>query len=267
MSRERQPPTPPGATDEGAILVRSLALRLPSDHHIEAHRHDWDQLVYATDGVMTVSTALGSWVVPSRRAVWIPAGELHDVRMTGRVRMRTLYVRPDLARDAPRICCVLSVSPLLRELVLEVIARKMLHDQVRAERNLAAVLLDQIRATPEAPLRVVWPKDARALKAAECVFSAPAENAPLSEFARGSGASARTLERVFKAETGMSFGRWRQQVRLVCALRRLAAGESVTSTALAVGFSGTSAFSAMFRRALGATPSAYMRDEASSARE
>ena len=96
MSRKRQDATRP----EEEILVRSLALRLPDGFRIDSHEHAWAQMIYATRGVMSVFAAAGSWVVPSRRALWMPAGFSHRVEMSGSVAMRTLYFRPDATTGA-----------------------------------------------------------------------------------------------------------------------------------------------------------------------
>lgn len=254
MSRFRQAPPP-----EEAILVRSLSLGLPPGTALDSHRHTWGQLIYATRGVMTVNTEVGAWVVPPHRAAWVPAGVEHALRTTGAVRLRTVYVRPDLGERLSPTCGVLSVTALLRELVLEVVRRGMLREDVEADARLAGVLIDFAHETPQAPLELPWPRDPRAQRVARAARDHLADTSTLAELARGSGASARTLERLFTRETGLSFGRWRQQARLLGALEHLASGESVTQTALAVGFASTSAFITMFRRALDATPGSYFR--------
>jgi len=245
---------------EAGIAVRSLALRFPAGHRIDPHRHPWGQMVYATQGVMTVGTDAGAWVVPSHRAAWVPGDTEHWIETTGSVRMRTIYLRPDMTGDMPRVCCVLSVSALLRELVLEVLRVGMLREDVPGEFHLARVLVDQMRLTPVAPLDIRWPQDGRARWVADRVQADLSRSESLERLARGSGASVRTLERLFQRECGMTFGRWRRQAQLLHSLRRLAAGDSVTDTALSVGFNGTSAFIAMFRRALGSTPGSAFRD-------
>ncbi len=257
MSQNGQRPGAP--IPERSIAVRSLGLRLPPNHHIERHAHDWHQLVYATEGVMTVDTRAGSWVVPPHRAVWIPAGAAHSIRMTGVVRMRTVYFRPGLAHRVPPACCVIHVSPLLRELILETLRLGMLADDVPEHVRLAGVLADQIAHTREAPLRITRPTDARARLVAETAQADLSVTASIAQLARGSGASVRTVERLFVLETGMTFGRWLQHVKALHALERLAAGESVTAAGLAVGYDSTSAFIAMFKRVLGTTPGNYFR--------
>src|SRR5262245_41346754 len=138
MSNPRQP-TP--RTAEPEFLLRTLAMRYPTGAVLERHRHDWAQLVYASEGVMRVETDDGLWVVPSHRAVWIPAGVAHSIAMSGWVSMRTLYLVPELAGELPSRCCVVSVSPLLRELILHAIAQGALRSDVPAQRRLVEVLL------------------------------------------------------------------------------------------------------------------------------
>lgn len=263
MSRKRQidpqsaPPPFEAADPEASIAIRSLALRLFSGHRLDAHEHTWPQLIYATDGVMTVSTDNGAWVIPSQRAAWVPADMAHAIEFTGRVLMRTLYVRPDLAVELPTRCTVMGVTPLLRELVLEVVRRGYLDDAVPEHTRLSRVVVDQLTETPEVPLDLTWPRDARARAVADRVIADLSSPCTLDELAVGSGASPRTLERVFRRETGVTFGRWRQRARLLHALRRLAEGRQVIATAVEVGYDSPSAFIAMFKRTLGKTPSQY----------
>lgn len=246
-------------SSEAGIAIRSLALRLSSGHRIERHAHPWTQLVYATRGVMSVDTAGGTWVVPPLRAVWVPADLEHGIEMTGSVSMRTLYLRPGLSPALPGGCCVVNVSPLLRELVLHTVDRGYLDESVPTQARLIGVILDQIVGTTAIPLELPLPSDPRARRVADRVRARVASSDSLQALAGGSGASKRTLERLFQSETGMSFGRWRQQLRLLHALRRLAQGISVTTTAQDVGYESTSAFIEMFRRALGTTPGRYFR--------
>lgn len=245
----------------GELLVRSLAVGYSSATVLEHHSHDWAQLVYASEGVMSVQTEEGVWVVPSHRAVWIPAGIGHSIAMSGWVSMRTLYLAPKLVSGLPRRCCVVAVSPLLRQLILHATAQGPLRREVPAHRRLVAFLLDQLRELPAMPLELPMPRDARAVRIALRLRADPSEKLPLDRMAQDAGASRRTLERLFQRETGMSFGRWRQQARLLHAMRLLAGGEPVTSTALEVGYDSPSAFIAAFASALGTTPGRYYRGD------
>jgi AraC-like DNA-binding protein len=239
------------------IVVRTYAFGHSAGFTIPPHHHDWSQLIYASAGVMTVHTSYGSWVVPPERGVWVPAGVTHSIEMSGQVSMRTLYFAPGFApRRLPGTCCVVNVSPLMRELILHAITMGALNRGIAVHARLIGVIVDQIRTLPEAPLELAMPRDARARRAAELLRANPGPSS-LDGIARVAGASKRTLERRFRSETGIGLGRWRQQLRLLHALRLLAGGEPVTSVALEAGYQSTSAFISMFKRALGTTPFKY----------
>jgi AraC-like DNA-binding protein len=259
MSRKRQPA--PQAED--TFWVRSLCLELPTGFSLGKHSHEWPQFIYASKGVLTVTVdgneRSGTWVVPSHRGVWVPAQIEHRLETTGETLLRTLYLNPSLCLQVPDGCCVMGVTPLLRELILEIACRGMLKRSVPEESRLAQVLVDQLASTTEVPLDLTWPQDPRARRMATALNADLAANESLSEIAQRSGASMRTLERLFLIETGVNLGQWRQRARLLHALRILASRESVTSVALAVGYDSTSAFIAAFKRSLGATPGSYFK--------
>src|ERR1700730_8590577 len=260
MSRKRPEVVGESNNSEDDLDIRSHALDFPPGYFVEAHSHDSHQLIYASRGVMTVNTSTGSWVVPSRRAVWVPAGIEHEVEMSAWVSMRTLYLRTGLSDLLPRDCCVINVSPLLRELILRTVEIGMLNRNIPLHKHLIDVILDQFHALPTEPLKLPMPSDPRALRVAEMVRMNPGETKPLDHLVRKIGASKRTIERLFQTETEMTFGRWRQQLRMLHALRLLAAGESVTFAALEVGYDSTSAFISAFKSAVGTTPGRYYAD-------
>ena len=245
---------------EDSLDIRSHAIGSCAPYTIHKHSHDWHQLIYASRGVMTVNTSSGSWVVPSRRAVWVPARVEHEVEMLSAVSMCTLYLRQGLSDLLPQECCVVNVSSLLRELILRAIEIGMLSRDVPLHKHLIDVILDQFHALPTEPLKLPMPVDARALRVAETVRDNPGDTKPLDYLVRSIGASKRTIERLFQTETEMTFGRWRQQLRMLHALRLLAAGESVTTAALAVGYDSTSAFISAFKTTVGTTPGRYYAD-------
>jgi AraC-like DNA-binding protein len=240
-------------------LVRCLGLTVPPGSRVGLHAHDWPQLVYASRGVISVTAAAGAWVVPPMRALWIDAGVRHALHMRGRVEMRTLYFRPDRAPGLPGPCCVIDVSPLLRELIVSIVASGSLEGSAPAGRARFTLLVDLMRVIPERPLELPMPTDARAVRVAELVGKDAAAPGTLAGMARGSGASVRTLERVFLAQTGMTFGRWRQHARLHEAIRLLGEGVPVTAAALRVGYRSPSAFVTAFKKCFGKTPAQYFR--------
>lgn len=249
MSKSRQSPQE-GRGAERDAAVTSFARDYGSGDTIAMHAHDRDQLVYASSGVMTVRTGQGTWVTPPQRAVWIPAGIPHAIAMSGHVAMRTLYFRPAFVGGLPRRCCVVGVSNLVRELVLHICAHG-------ADRPVGILLVQQLRALPALALELPMPSDPRARRLADRLATAPGTQTALAPLCRDAGASRRTMERIFLSETGLSLGRWRQQLRLMNALRQLGGGASVTEVAFDAGYSTPSAFILAFRKAFGATPTAY----------
>jgi AraC-like DNA-binding protein/mannose-6-phosphate isomerase-like protein (cupin superfamily) len=225
-------------------------------HRVRLHFHDRDQLLYASRGVMTVQTGADTWVVPTQRAVWIPAGTSHAIVMSGAVSMRALYLRARLAQ-LPRSCCVVNVTPLLRELIAHACAFAALSRRIPWQRHLIDVILDQLALIQTVPLQLPNASDARARRITGLLIANPGDRRPLGELCHSAGATKRTVERLFQAEMGMTPGKWRQQLRLMQALRLLAGGAKVTQAALDAGYSTPSAFIAMFRKALGTTPRSY----------
>ncbi|MEA1650257.1 helix-turn-helix transcriptional regulator [Nitrospirillum sp. BR 11164] len=242
------------------FLIRSLALTFSDGHRLHSHKHDWGQLLYAARGVMRVVADGVAWLVPPAQAVWLPPGAPHMVEMRGGVAMRTLYIAPALAAAAgamPAGCQVLGVAPLLRELILHVVAVGMLRADRVDQARLAGVVMDRLAAAERLPLSLIWPRDRRALAVAERLRQDPADEADLEALGAAVGASARTLQRLFKEETGLRFGEWRQQLRLLHAASLLGTGLSVTQAGLEAGYGSTSAFVSAFRRRLGVTPARY----------
>lgn len=241
--------------------VTALAFDLGHGHVIPEHAHPEDQLVYACQGVMTVRTSMGIWVVPPQRAVWIPAGTPHSILMSGAVSMRTIYLRARLVRSLPRACCVVNVSPLLQHLILHLCSHKELSRRSKLHAHLIDVLIDQLEAVQAVPLQLPKPSDSRAARVAAKLQNDP--DGSLEEVCERSGASKRTIERLFRQETKLSLGKWRQQLRLMRSLQLLAAGEKISHAAFEAGYGTPSAFIAMFRKALGTTPRRYFHESSS----
>jgi AraC-like DNA-binding protein len=239
--------------------VNTLTYEFANGHVVPLHYHPEDQLVYACRGVMSVQSSDGTWVVPPQRAVWIPARVPHSILMSGSVSMRTLYLRARLARSLPRNCCVVNMSPLLKELILHACKFPTLKRRVRIQARLIDVILDQLEMVQSIPLQLPNPSDARAIRVAETLSNDPSDSRPLREICKRAGASKRTIERLFCLETHMTLGEWRRQLRLLRSMRLLAADEKITHVALEAGYSSPSAFIAVFRRAFGTTPGRYFK--------
>jgi AraC-like DNA-binding protein len=230
---------------------------------IEWHYHDVQQLVYPSTGVLAISAAAGTWVVPPQRAMWIPAGAPHAHQAHGPVRMRTLSFSPAAAVDPPPPAspAVIEVSPLLREIIVALTPGDSDGDgtgyTARQRGAMEQVALDQLRRSGQLPVRLPILADDRLRAVAARLRADPADERTLAELGAAAGASERTLSRLFRQETGMSFPQWRTQFRLQHALVLLADRTPVTTTALACGWSNPSAFIDTFRRAFGTTPGRF----------
>jgi len=191
--------------------------------------------------------------------VWVPPHTQHAVTCTGFTRARHLYIGREVATNLPDRCMVLEVSPLLRELIRAATEIPVEYDEDGEEGRLIRVLLDQIKAPDQDKLYLPAPKDPRLARICDHLQSDPADNRTLEDWAKVCGASSRTLARLFQHETGMPFREWRQKLRLLHALEKLANDRPVTEIALDLGYETPSAFIAMFRKATGRTPGSYFR--------
>lgn len=243
------------AADEPHFLIRTLAEHYPSGRSTPRHSHPWGQLIFCTAGVMTVWTQAGSWVAPPHWAVWAPAGVAHAIRFSGDGALRTLYLRADLTVDLPAGCLAMTVSPLLRELILRAMDVGMLDNRQPLHRALATLILAELKAHDAPPFDLPMPTSAPARRAAELLEAGAARGT--AALAREAGVSVRTLERRFLAETGLTTASWGRQARLLQGLRGLAAGEPVKRAAQAAGYRSASAFVAAFSAAFGRTPGRY----------
>lgn len=221
------------------------------------HTHRRAQLLYSVRGVMRVMTALGTWLVPSSQAVWIPSMMEHQVIATEAISIRSIYVDPARSAELPADCCVIALTPLLRELILRAVRIGNDYPPDGPERRLMEVIMDELHQMQRAPFYLPMPGHPKVRKVIDALLEQPADSSRIEDWAKRVGSSARTLSRLFVRETGMSFGAWRRRLRLMEAIERLGQGESVTRVALELGYQSSSAFAAMFRSELGVSPKRY----------
>jgi len=244
-------------------LSGSTRSELAHRQTIDWHDHAVHQLIHPSRGVLAVSTEAGGWIVPPHRAVWIPAGAAHAHRAHGPTLMRTLAF--DRAMDPIRVDrpTVLAVSPLLREVIISLTSLDGTGAEADRRRgNLRQVAFDQLQQVDTLPLHLPSPADERLRDIAALLHADPADQRNLAAFGAAVGAGERTLSRLFRRETGMSFPQWRTQLRLHHSLVLLASGASVTAVAADCGYSSTSAFIESFRHAFGTTPGRYRQPTA-----
>lgn len=254
----------PSPTRPVCVRARSLL----ADTHFEPHSHPWAQLAYCATGVLQVTAESGmddreiSYIVPPSRAVWIAPGARHHVTVLEAAEFRTLYIDASATPPGWSGCRVLVVSPLLRESIHALDTSALEHPLTATrEQLLSGLVLDELAHADTQALGVPMPHpqtgDKRLRALCEAVLHAPSERATLAEWAAGTGASERTMARLFRDELGTSYQQWRQQAILAHALPLLARGTPVSQVAAASGYASDSAFSAMFKAAMGQSPSYF----------
>ncbi|MDQ0813745.1 AraC-like DNA-binding protein [Streptomyces sp. B3I7] len=231
------------------------AARLPHGFVLEPHSHTRGQLVYAASGALATATARGTWVAPANRVTWTPPRFAHSHRFYGETDVRLLTVPLDLCGQLVDHPSVFAVSPLLREALLALTGGK--ERRPGAHGRLLAVLVDELADAAEQSLHLPEASDDRLRTVTALLHEDPARPATLAALGRTVGASERTLSRLFHAELGMSFHRWRTTLRIHHALAHLAAGLSVTDTAVVCGWSNPSTFIDAFTEMVGQTPGRY----------
>ncbi|WP_069166766.1 AraC family transcriptional regulator [Nocardia altamirensis] len=232
----------------------TMARALDGGARISRHRHAEHQVVYPSSGVAEVRTAAGTWIAPADRAIWIPAGCWHEHHFYGPTQFHCVGFPFDLAPDWT-VPSVLTALPLVRELIITCSTAEDLPDTELVA--LRQALLDQLRRSPEQPLRLPAARDERLRKACALVESDLTEVWTLGALGRQVGASERTLTRLFRTELAMTYPQWRTQLRLHHAVQLLAEQVPVTVVAHRCGWSSASAFIEVYRRTLGHTPGTY----------
>jgi AraC-like DNA-binding protein len=250
-----------------AYPVRAKSRRLAADTHIEPHSHPWGQLAFSVTGVVRMTAGRGTYIVPPSRAVWIPPQVEHVVTVVEEAELRTLYLHQDAQHCGPEIdptpdspwreCRVVEVSSLLRELVMHLSVEPGPLLSSERERHLSALVLDELRRAQPVPIGVDLPQDKRLRTLCEAVLDDPTRWATLETCARSTGASPRTVARLFRSELGTTFLQWRQQVLLAKALAMAARKIPMSVIATELGYASASAFTAMVRRSVGAPPSRF----------
>ena len=235
--------------------VVAIANEFKAGHILPPHRHDRAQLVYGAAGMMMVETEQGRWVVPQGRAVWIPGGMRHNLRMLSDVATITIWVESE--RELPAVCQVVDVSPLMRSLLAAAIDVEPKYDRNGRDGVLMTLLVHEMARLPTLPLSLSFPAHARLAERCRAFLNNPSPHDTIEDWSDALGMSRRTFTRLFKNETGLSFAAWRQQACLLAALPRLAANEPITQISLDLGYESPAAFTAMFKRLQGVPPSQY----------
>ncbi len=242
------------------VVTFGVAMVAVGRFELDSHRHKKGQLILSQRGALSCEVEGGLWVVPPGSAIWIPGGALHAIKATGTLEGCNAFIDSDAGAGLPQACCTLSVTPLLRELLIRSASLPALYVEGSVESHLVTLLLDEIAAASIEDLHLPMPTDGRLRRIGDMMMADPADRGTMASWARRAGMSGRTLARLLSRETGMSFGRWRRQLNVMLAVKWLSRGDSIQQVAADLGYESTSSFVTMFRKALGTSPGRYMAE-------
>jgi AraC-like DNA-binding protein len=233
---------------------------LQPDSSYPRHRHRWGEFVYAFSGVMELKLADRHYLAPPQYGIWLPPEVEHVGLNRHEATFCSLYLARERCRPLPREACAVAVGPLLKALLEQLRARGVDTPRSPQELRLAEVLVDELAAAPRQGTYLPTSDDPLLRPVLAALEARPDDRRTLAEWARQAHTTERTLVRRFRRDLGLSFGEWRQRLRVVRALALLDAGRSVESIALDLGYGSSSAFIAMFHRMTGASPDKLRRD-------
>lgn len=243
-----------------ALVAANAVASLDRLEQSPRHHHRRAQLLFTVRGVMNCEVQDAVWIVPPQCAVWIPGGLPHTAFGSGEVECISLFIEPPEAPNLPTECCTLTVSSFFHQLLMRANELPELYDVDGPDGRIVAVIFDELAAAPLEDLRLPIPADPRLKKLTDLLIASPADHASVAEWASRIALSERSLNRLLEEQIGMSFGRWRRQLHVVLALRRLSAGETVQAVALDLGYESASSFVTMFRKMVGKPPSRYLNE-------
>lgn len=259
MPRSKNVVSSPEDFDSDLFAQAAIALKVApdlNDSGARSHDHRKGQLILSLHGAVSCEVQNALWLVPPQHAVWIPGGTPHSCRVTENARTCFLFVEPGAAA-MPEACCTVAITPLVRELILHLAEQEPSYLSEGKTARLVAVLLEQLSDAPLKELHLPISDHPKIKQIADTLFADPGDRTTLREWATRLATSERTLARLVESTTGLSFGRWRQQLHLMIALSHLAEGVSVQRVAGILGYDSVNAFITMFKKALGKPPTQY----------
>lgn len=241
-----------------ALVAANAVASLETLERSPRHHHRKAQLLFTVRGIINCEVEDAVWIVPPQCAVWIPGGLPHAVFGSGEVECISLFIEAPETANLPNQCCTITVSSFFRALLMRANELPERYDVDGPDGRIVSVIFDELAAAPVEDLRLPIPGDPRLKRLADLLIAAPADHATVAEWAARIAVSERSLSRLLAEQVGMSFGRWRRQLHVVLALRRLSAGETVQAVAMDLGYESASSFVTMFRKMVGKPPSRYL---------
>lgn len=224
---------------------------------VQRHSHSWGQFIYANSGVLSVVTDNHRYIIPPEQGVWVVPNISHQVSAITNSELTSFYVGVNCMENLAKDCCVLSVDGFLKSLILESKKTNKEYDWQDADGLLLRLIIEKLSKAPKVLLQLPYPKDKRLLTMLSMLQQHDYNHYDLAQWGKIVGASSRTLSRLFKVETGMTFSQWRQRLKVQLAITKMGQGHSIANIAAELGYESPSAFSYMFKENTGVSPSVY----------
>ena len=253
MTKHMIPPSPESTT---ALKHPIVVVNRFLEHKtvVERHRHTWGQFIYANDGVLAVVSNKARYVIPSQQGVWMPPNQWHEVSAICNTELTSLYIDKPQLYSLQNSCRVLDVTPFTQTLIVEAKAIPNDFSWNGTHGRLLRLILDRLSTSEEVDLQLPYPTDKRLRQILEEMLANTSVRKNITQWAHEVGASSRTLSRLFKKETGMTYSEWKQRLHVQLAIRQLYDGVNITKIALNLGYQSVSAFIYMFKKSTGSTP-------------
>jgi AraC-like DNA-binding protein len=242
------------------LPVAAVVLNLPARSHMPEHAHRHARLIHSVEGTIEVICDARHWTLPPHRALWVPARVAHEMTTRAPARMRSLDFIASLSRTLPAAPFAINVGSLLKALIQRAVEAGLLTRGDAHQLTLLRAIPREIGLSKRSGIAIPFPADRRLVKICKRLLKGDGLKRPLDYWAGEAGGSGRTLERLFKAETGLTFVQWRQHAMMQMAVGELVGGASIAAVCDRLEIQSTSAFHKVFRRSFGMTPTQYLRD-------
>lgn len=242
------------------LPIFGVAVHYPAGHIVPMHKHSHGHLIYADRGLLRVEAESGQWLVPPTAAVWLRPDVQHRLVVPVSLQAHGLFVHNDICGNLPKADCVIHVSGLVRELIMALTQADKQSRSATHMRLLGELLVEEIHVQPALPFHLPWPADTAdnpIQRVCQSLLNNPGDTTTITEWANRLAMGDKTFHRRFLQSTGMTFGKWRQQLRLMSSLTLLTKGIAITQVALASGYESHSAYTTAFSKQFGQPPSVF----------
>jgi AraC-like DNA-binding protein/quercetin dioxygenase-like cupin family protein len=226
------------------------------------HSHEKTQIMMSAAGLGLCEAEGAIWLMPPGAAILIPAGVEHRVAVNGKIEGYAVFLGTSKPLGLSLKTSTIAVTSLLRELIIRSAQFPVDYPATGVESRVMEVLIDEIAVAPTGGLHLPMPLDARLRTIFQSMITNPADRGDIASWSKRAGLSERTFARMITAETGMSFGRWRQRLNIILALQWMAAGATVENVVFDLGYENVGSFITMFRKAMGSSPARYVAEHA-----